>query len=235
MTPMALDKQPVVETSTSMIDSARKYVSDIWQSIVNGDLDPKKVNLAVDSPSESAAPLKTDPINQEPAERVYVSDLWTRMMESLGAASLREDTIPVDPLPPAAQEDSMPLVQVEEIGECVWFASKDYISTEVDVAECAVFSKADCVSDNCRWISFSGDGYRRAERVNAVMAMRSVDDVMNMRLSTLDVVLGVALFLTVALAIVQSYRCCMRRTQQRLSRSAPEMDRTPLLDAYHKV
>merc|ERR1712013_22875 len=198
-----------------MDETERAYVSDVWTRMME--------NMGAGSLRSNPIPLPEVSPDTSP-EPSYVSDLWLQMMESMGAGSLRSNPMPLPEVSPAPSE----------VGECVWFAQSEEI--EMDVAECAVYAESECVSENCRWISFTVKGAER-ERVNAVMSMRSVEGVMNMRLSTLDVVLGVALFVTVSLIAVQSYRCCIRRAQQGLSMSMAEadMDRTPLLDAYHKV
>lgn len=124
-------------------------------------------------------------------------------------------------------------------GECVWSGEGD-LKHSNDAAvfdnQCQVLAESDCVKGGpygrCQWVGFSHMHF--PERLEVGMEMEeekglSVDvrAILNMKVSTLDLVLGVAFVLTASFAMHQLYRWCSERREYKRMSSANEA--APLL------
>jgi len=122
-------------------------------------------------------------------------------------------------------------------GECVWSGEGD-LKHSNDAAvfdnQCQVLAEADCVKGGpygrCQWVGFSHMHF--PERPEVEMEEEkglSVDvrAILNMKVSTLDLVLGVAFVLTASFAMHQLYRWCSERREYKRMSSANEA--APLL------
>jgi len=126
-------------------------------------------------------------------------------------------------------------------GECVWSGDGE-LKHQSDAAvfdnQCQVLGEADCVKGGpygrCQWVGFSHMHFpeRREEEMEKMEEKETalavdVRAILNMKVSTLDLVLGVAFVLTASFALHQLYRWCSERREYKRMSSANEA--APLL------
>jgi len=128
-------------------------------------------------------------------------------------------------------------------GECVWNGiamktedeSDDTVDTVDAVAfddQCKVLPEVDCI-ELCQWVSLDHIEYPMfaAAELKEEMALGvDVRAILNMKVSTLDLLLGVAFVLTASFAMHQFYRWCSeRREYKRMEReeAAPLLVNVP--------
>merc|ERR550525_254977 len=131
-------------------------------------------------------------------------------------------------------------------GECAWDGMDD-LEYVTDAAvydnQCQVLEKSDCEQGGpygrCQWVTFNHLHYPKLmaqqmeemKQVKQQTAAVSVDvsSLLNMQVSTLDLILGAAFVLTASFALHQMYRYCREREELKRMSSAEEA--APLLDS----
>lgn len=128
-------------------------------------------------------------------------------------------------------------------GECAWDGMDD-LEYVTDAAvydnQCQVLEKSDCEQGGpygrCQWVTFNHLHYpklmvQQMEEMQQQTAAVSVDvsSLLNMQVSTLDLILGAAFVLTASFALHQMYRYCREREELKRMSSAEEA--APLLDS----
>merc|ERR1719242_997275 len=122
------------------------------------------------------------------------------------------------------------------MGECVW-NGEDELEHKGDALvfdnQCKVLSEMDCINGGpygrCQWVGFSHMHYPMLAEMKMEMEEMKMEEemalgvdvraILNMKVSTLDLLLGVAFVLTASFAMHQLYRWCSeRREYKRMSR-----------------
>merc|ERR1719481_925342 len=138
----------------------------------------------------------------------------------------------------AKAEKAMEKVQEEVAwdgpsGECVYNGMKlGALKAEVQSldAECAVLSEANCMMNqaNCAWVGFSHFKGFQGQRDVSELSVGGVDvkTLLDMKVSTMDILLGAAVVITAAFALHQMCRWGAAQSAKGLARTD---DETPLL------
>lgn len=120
-------------------------------------------------------------------------------------------------------------------GECVWNGmalgalKADALTFD---AECALLAEMDCLAkkENCAWVGFQHFGARSNERVESELSVGglNVRALLDMKVSTMDILLGAAVVITAAFALHQM--CRWMGARQSAKGWTRFDDETPLLE-----